>query len=233
MATKIHPTAVVHPTAVLEGDIEIGEGTTIGALTYILGPARIGARNRIYPHCVIGCDPEHKTEPATGPILIGDDNMIRELVVIQRGTGDRPTEIRNRAYVMDHTHVAHDCLVDDDVTLSPGVVLGGHAHALRGSNLGINAITHQFSTVGSFAMVGMGSVVTKDVPPFALVVGNPARFMRLNVHGVKRAGVDVDQVSIVDGRITGDHPSVRAVLDAFAASARRKLMPCTPSRAEE
>lgn len=232
MALKIHPTAKVHPTAVLEGDIEIGPETTIGPLTYILGPVTIGARNKIYPHVIIGCEGEHKTQPPTGPILIGDDNIIRELVVIQRGTGDRFTEIRNRTYIMDHSHVAHDVLVDDDVTLSPNITIGGHSHVLRGANMGIGSMCHQFSTIGSYAMIGMGAVVTKDVPPFALVAGNPARFMRMNTHGIKRAGVPEADVRIEDGKLVSAHANATPLFDAFTKSARRKLLPCVPSRGE-
>lgn len=233
MAPRIHPSAVVHPTAVLEGDVEVGPESSIGALTYILGPVTIGARTKIYPHCVIGCEGEHKTRPPTGPILIGDDNMIREMVVIQRGTGDRNTEIRSRTYIMDHCHIAHDVLIDDEVTLSPNITIGGHSHVLRGANMGIQSMCHQFSTIGAYAMVGMGSVVTKDIPPFALVAGNPARFLRLNTHGVKRAGIPEEQVLARDGKIVCDHEAAQPLFEAFSRSVRRKLLPCVPvARAE-
>jgi UDP-N-acetylglucosamine acyltransferase len=230
MTLKIHPTAKVHPTAVLDGDVEIGPETTIGALTYVEGPAVIGARNKIYPHCVIGCGPEHKSAPPTGPILIGDDNVIRELTVIQRGSGDRTTEIRSRTFIMDHVHIAHDCLVDDDVTIAPNTVFAGHVHALKGCNLGVGVVIHQFSTIGAYAMVGMGAVVTKDIPPFALVTGNPARFQRFNTHGVKRAGIPEGDVRLEAGTIVCTNPAAAELFEAFKRSARRKPLPCVPAR---
>ncbi len=230
MAAKIHPTASVHPTAVLDGDVEVGEGCVIGALTYILGPARIGAHTKIYPHCVIGCEGEHKTKGPVGAIVIGERNMIRELVVIQRGTGDHETTIGNDCYVMDHTHVAHDVVLDDEVTLSPNVVLGGHSHVLRAATIGIGAVTHQFSTVGAYSMTGMGAVVTKDVPPFAVVVGNPAKFLRLNTHGVKRAGVAEDAVKVEGGVLVSDHETVRSLSETFKKHVRRQILDLVPSR---
>lgn len=232
MAPRIHPSATVHPTAILDGDIEVGEGSSIGPFTYITGDVRIGARTKIYPHVVIGTEGEHKSRGPVGEIIIGDDCVIRELVVIQRGTGDRLTEIRSGCYVMDHCHIAHDVLVEEEVTMSPNVTLGGHTIVQRGATVGIGSMTHQFSTVGAFTMIGMGAVVTKDVPPFALVAGNPARFGRLNTYGVKRAGLAEDALATVDGLLVTRDPKAQAFIDAFQKCVRRKIMPLVPRGGE-
>ena len=233
MAPRIHPTATVHPTAVLEGDVEVGEGTKIGAFSYITGDVRIGARTEIFPHVVIGCGPEHKSRPPTGEIIIGDDVVIREFGVVQRGTGDKLTQIGNGCFLMDHCHVAHDCVLEAEVTMAPNVVLAGHVVIQRCATVGISTVLHQFSTVGAYTMIGMASVVTRDVPPFALVSGNPARFGRLNSHGVKRAGIAEDALVITDGILSTTDPTAQALLDAFHKSVRRKILPLIPRAAAE
>lgn len=179
----------VHPTAVLEGSIEIGEGTEIGPLCYLKGPLVIGKNNKIYPSCIIGTDAEHKGGTHNDPIFIGDDNVIRELTVIQRGSGEKPTKIGNKCFIMDHCHVAHDVVLHDEVTMSPNVVLGGHTIVMEGATIGIGAATHQFSVVGAYAMVGMNATVTKDIHPFSLVMGSPAKHARFNTHKFAKFGM--------------------------------------------
>ena len=221
----IHSTVKIHPTAVLEGDISIAEGTEIGALCYIKGPATIGKNNKILPHTVIGCDGEHKTAAPQGRIIIGDNNRISELVVIQRGTGDRDTQIGNNCYIMDHCHIAHDVLIQDDVTLSPNVVLGGHTIIMQGATVGIATITHQLSTIGSYSMIGMGSVVTKDIPPLCLVMGNPAHLQRFNTHVFKKLGIAEPDVEMHLGEspcLTTTSTIVKELYNDFNALSRRK-----------
>jgi UDP-N-acetylglucosamine acyltransferase len=200
-------TFTIHPSSIIEGEVkiahgvkigpfshiigpvQIGENTSIGSHCYIQGPVEIGERNRIFPHCVFGTDSEHKTAGSSGVIRIGDDNTIRELTVIQRGTGDRDTEIKDFCYIMDHAHIAHDVLLDNEVTISPNVVLGGHTVVLHNATIGIGVVTHQFSTIGAYAMIGMGSVVTKDAPPFSLVFGSPAKFKKYNEAQISKLGI--------------------------------------------
>jgi UDP-N-acetylglucosamine acyltransferase len=220
--------ATVHPSAVLEGDVELADDVTVGPFCYLQGPLVVGARTRIYPHCVIGTEGEHKSRRPAGVIRIGADVIVRELVVIQRGTGDHDTEIQDGCFVMDHCHIAHDVLVEREVTLSPNVTLGGHTHVLHGATIGIGAMTHQFSTVGAYAMLGMGAVVTRDVPPFCLVVGNPARFVRLNTHAFAAAGVGADELGVRDDALVTGSARVQQMIDDFAAHARRTRLPLSP-----
>jgi len=216
--------ATVHPSCVLQGDVELAADVTVGPFCYLQGPLVVGAGTRIYPHCVIGTEGEHKTRAPAGAIRIGAGVTIRELVVIQRGTGDRDTEVQDGCFIMDHCHLAHDVLVERDVTLSPNVTLGGHTHVLGGATVGIGAMTHQFSTVGAYAMIGMGAVVTRDVPPFCLVVGNPARFVRFNRHAFAAAGIDGSALAVVDGALRTSDARAQAHLDAFAAHVRRAVL---------
>ncbi|MDH5676563.1 MAG: hypothetical protein OEZ06_30875 [Myxococcales bacterium] len=226
----IDPSARVHPTAILDGEITIGAETEIGPFCYIEGRVVIGARNRIFPHVVIGTDPQHRTAEPTGPVLIGDDNVLRERVTVQRGTGDRSTEIRNGCYLMEGVHVSHDILIDDGVTIAASVTLAGHTVLLEGANLGMGAITHQFTTVGAYSMVGMGAIVTKDVPPLAVVAGNPAKLLRINGHVFEALGIEDGAVELTRGSdgvpraITYRHGRLQPLLARFRESTRRKTV---------
>lgn len=192
LCSTIHETSILEGEVILSdgvtigpychiiGPVKIGEGTSIGSFTYVEGPAELGARNRINPHCVIGTEPESRGKGPSGMIIIGDDNVLTEFTVIQRGTGDRDTEIGNNNFIMDNVHIAHDNKLFNNITIAPNVVLAGHVIIQDGATIGIGSSIHQFSTIGAYCMVGMGSIVTKDVPPFSLVSGTPAKFRRWN-----------------------------------------------------
>lgn len=218
----------IHPTAVLEGEVKIGAGSTIGAFCYLRGPIEIGEQTHISHHCAIGTDGEHKTKSSQGVVRIGSRTIIRETVVITRGTGDRDTEIGDGCYIMGHGHLCHDVVLGDGVTMAPGVVLAGHVHVHRGANLGVGAKAHQFSTIGAYAMIGMGAVITRDVPPFALVTGAPARFRRFNAHAFAAAGITAEDLELRDGELCSAHPAAQALIAAFGADVRRKKLPLAP-----
>lgn len=188
---RVRPSKRVHPTAVVDGVVDLLDGAEVGAFAYLTGHVVIGERTRISPHVVIGTDGEHRSARSVGAIRIGHDSTVREFCCIQRGTGERETSIGDRVMLMDRVHVAHDVVIDDDVTVSPGVVFGGHTHVHKGATIGIGASTHQHVTIGAYAMIGMGAVVIRDVPPFAVVVGNPARVLGRNEHAV-RALLSID-----------------------------------------
>jgi UDP-N-acetylglucosamine acyltransferase len=213
----------------VDGHVEFGVDCHVAPQAYLRGPLVVGHGTRVWPHAVIGTEGEHRRAESVGTIRIGSYSVVREFVAIQRGTGERETSVGDRAYLMNGSHVAHDCVLGDDVTTSPKVVLGGHTRVHRGATIGISAMTHQHTTVGAYAMIGMGSVVTRDVPPFCLVVGNPARFVRFNVHGARAAGIDPDCLFIHRGQLASDHHMVRELLAAFEADCRRKPIELTLS----
>jgi len=225
---KIHPTASIHSSVIMEGEIQIGANTTIGANSYLKGPLIIGENNKIGQHVMIGVDPEHKTKPAVGLVSIGDGNVIREFSVIQRGIGDLATQIQSNCFIMAFAYIAHDCLIESDVILCARVSLSGHCHVLKGAILGLSSSVHQFSTIGPHGFVGMGSIVVKDVPPFCVVVGNPACFARFNSHPFEQFGIKLQDLEVKDFHLQSTHPYLNDCINNFNTHVRRKVIPIDP-----
>ncbi|WP_353979840.1 acyl-ACP--UDP-N-acetylglucosamine O-acyltransferase [Salinicola endophyticus] len=205
----IHPTAIVDPTARLAADVEVGPysvigpdveidaGCVIGPHVVIKGPTRLGQRNRIFQFASVGeeCqDKKYAGEPTR--LEMGDDNVVRESVTIHRGTmQDRGvTTIGSRNLFMAYSHVGHDCLIGDDCILANQATLAGHVTLGNFSILGGLSAIHQFCHMGEHAMVGGCSAITKDIPAFIMVNGNPAAPHGLNSIGLKRRGFSAEAI---------------------------------------
>ncbi len=193
----IHPRAELHPTvqvgayAVIGERVKVGAGTVIGHHAVIDGYTEIGARNQIFPGAAIGLEPQDlKYDGSPSLVKIGDDNLIREYVTINRATGaGEATVIGNRNLLMAYVHVGHNCAIEDRVIISNGTALAGHIRIeSRATISGVLGI-HQFVQVGRLAMIGGMSRINRDVPPYMLVEGNPARVRSLNKVGLQRAGL--------------------------------------------
>jgi len=209
--TQIHPTAVIHPSVELDPTVQVGAyvvigahvkvggHTNIGPHAIIEGPCEIGQRNRIFPGAAIGLEPQDlKYKGANSRVKIGDNNIIREYVTINRATGENEvTFIGDGNLLMAYVHVAHNCVIENRVTIANGVAIAGHVHieakAVIGGVLGI----HQFVRIGRLAMLGGMSRIDRDVPPYMLVEGNPARVRSLNLVGLQRAGLTAEELGIL------------------------------------
>lgn len=205
MKTLIHPTAVIHPDAELHPTVQvgpyavIGEGvkvgpeTTIGAHAVLEGPTEIGARNQIFPGAAIGLAPQDlKYDGSNTRVKIGNDNRIREYVTIHRAThAGGATIIGEGNLLLAYVHVAHDCVIEDEVVISNSVNLGGHVHVESRATIGGMVGIHQFVHIGRLAMLAAMSRIDRDVPPYMLVEGHPARVRSLNLVGLRRAGIAV------------------------------------------
>jgi UDP-N-acetylglucosamine acyltransferase len=203
MATLIHPTAVIHPGAELDSTVKVGPyavigekvkvgpDTWIGAHVVLDGWTEIGARNQIFPGAAIGlASQDKKYDGSDSLVKIGDDNRIREFVTINCATyADEVTLIGDRNLIMAYTHVAHNCVIENQVVITNAVSLGGHVHIESQARVGGMTGIHQGVRIGRLSMVGGMSRITRDVPPYFLIEGNPARVRSLNLVGLQRAGV--------------------------------------------
>ncbi|MGK7917697.1 MAG: acyl-ACP--UDP-N-acetylglucosamine O-acyltransferase [Prochloraceae cyanobacterium] len=193
---ELHPTVKVCPYAVIGEGVKIGSQTTIGAHVVIEGQTEIGVGNRIFSGAVIGSEPQDlKYKGARSLVKIGDNNLIREYVTINRATDENEaTVIGNNNLLMAYAHVAHNCVIEDEVIIANSVALAGHIHieskAIISGVLGV----HQFVHIGRMAMVGGMSRINRDVPPFMLVEGNPARVRSLNLIGLRRKGLSSQEI---------------------------------------
>ncbi len=181
----------VGPFAVIGAEVEIGAGTRIGPHAVVNGKTRVGRDNRIFQFTSIGEDPQDKKyggEPTR--LEIGDRNQIREFVTIHRGTvqDQGVTRIGDDNLLMAYVHVAHDCRIGNQVIMANAASLGGHVEVQDWAILGGFTIVHQFSRIGAHSFCAMGSVLTKDVPPYVTVSGHPAEPHGINIEGLKRRG---------------------------------------------
>ncbi|HSH29103.1 MAG TPA: acyl-ACP--UDP-N-acetylglucosamine O-acyltransferase [Thiohalobacter sp.] len=187
----------IGPFSVIGPDVSIEAGTVIGPHVVINGPTRIGRDNRIYQFASIGEAPQDKKyagEPTE--LVIGDGNTIREGVTIHRGTvQDRArTLIGDDNWIMAYVHIAHDCDVGSHTILANNTALAGHVRVGDHAILGGFTLVHQFCAIGAHAFTAFGSVIGKDVPPFMMVSGHPARVHGLNSEGLKRRSFSADSL---------------------------------------
>jgi UDP-N-acetylglucosamine acyltransferase len=177
--------------SVIGPGVVIGQGTWIGPHVVINGPTQIGKENRIHPFASIGDAPQDRKysgEPTR--LEIGDRNVIREYVSINRGTVQYGgvTHLGDENWIMAHAHIAHDCQVGNRTVFANGASLAGHVSVDDCAILGGFTLVHQFCAIGTHAFCAFGSVINKDVPPFVTVTGNPARSSGLNAEGLRRHG---------------------------------------------
>jgi UDP-N-acetylglucosamine acyltransferase len=205
----IHATAIIDPTATLAAGVEVGpysvigaqveiaEGCVIGPHVVVMGPCRIGRDNRIFQFASVGEAPQdlkYKGEPTL--LEIGDRNVIREYVTLNRGTedGNGKTVIGCDNLFMAYSHVAHDCIVGNHCIFANAASVAGHVEVGDFTTLGGFTSVHQFTRIGTRAFCGLGSVVTQDIPPYSTAAGNRARVVGINKEGLKRKGFSADLI---------------------------------------
>lgn len=211
----------IHPTAIISGDVKLGSGNTVGPHVVVTGPVTIGDDNWIGAGVVIGAPPEVRSfehprnhyDKAGNGVVIGSFNVIREYAQVHQGWREQ-TRLGDDLFVMNQVYIAHDCQLSDHVTLASSVLLAGHVVVGAGANLGLGTSVLQRVRIGSDVMIGMGSVVTRDIPPLAKAFGNPARVRGANVVGMERAGYSREVIEQVVSSYEKNEPNLSA-LSAF------------------
>lgn len=210
MSARIHPTAIIDPSAELAEDVEIGpysvvgpdtrigKGTRIGPHVVIGAHTRIGLRNNIYQFCSIGEAPQDKKyagEP-TG-LDIGDDNTIREFCTLNRGTVQDAgvTRVGSNNWIMAYVHMAHDCQVGSHTIFANNAQLAGHVQVGDYAILGGFTVVHQFCRIGAHSLTAMGTILLQDLPPFVTASGNTAVPHGINAEGLRRRGFSTAAIS--------------------------------------
>jgi UDP-N-acetylglucosamine acyltransferase len=256
----IHKTAIIDPKAKISSNIEIGaytvigpnveidENTIINSHVSISGHTKIGKENKIYSFASIGNDPQDlKFNGEKTKLIIGDKNTIREYVTINPGTigGGGETKIGNNCLFMISSHIAHDCIVGNNVIIANNVPLGGHAIIEDSVVIGGNSAVQQFTRIGKMAMIGGMTGVLYDVIPYGLSTGNRNSLQGLNLIGLRRAKFENKEIlGLSDAykkifstnnlnenidKLNGSYknnPLVKNVIDFITKDKKRSI--CTP-----
>jgi UDP-N-acetylglucosamine acyltransferase len=212
--TAVHPTAIVDRGARLHGtvkvgaysvigpDVEIGEGSEIGPHVVVTGPTVLGRHNRVFQFASLGAEPQDKKyQPGDATrLIVGDGNTIREYVTMNRGTiqdlGE--TRVGSDNWIMASVHIAHDCIVGDHTILANGVTLAGHVTVEDWAILGGYVLVHQFCRFGTHCFVGGGTQVERDVAPFVMCDGLPAKARGINKEGLRRRGLSPAELDEIE-----------------------------------
>jgi UDP-N-acetylglucosamine acyltransferase len=209
MATLIADTACVDPRAEIADDVEIGpycvvgpdvkigRGTRLIGHVCISGVTTIGEHNLISPFAVIGGDPQDVSYQGTATrVEVGDHNIIREGVTINRASEKEEgvTRVGSHNYLMATSHVAHDCVLGDRITIANGSMLAGHVHVESHASISGGVAVHHYTTIGGYSFIGGQSRIYHDVPRYMLVDGNPSRVRCINVVGLRRNGLSAEAI---------------------------------------
>ena len=178
----------IHPTAIIEGKVELGEGNEIGPYSVLYGPLELGNGNWIGPHVTIGTPGQDTRNPrydsSNARVQIGNNNIIREYTAIQKPCYRDLTKIGDRVFLMQSVHVPHDAVIHDDVVITPMVVMGGIVRVLAGANLAVGCSVHQYSVIGHYSIVAMGAALTKNIRPFSKYV--PGKPISVNDYAIEK-----------------------------------------------
>jgi UDP-N-acetylglucosamine acyltransferase len=206
---RIHPTAVVHPGVKLADDVELGpytivgdgvelaSGVQVGSHVILVGRTTVGARTRIFPFSVIGEEPQVQGVQGETSLHIGADNVIREYASIHAGSsiGVGSTRIGDGNFILNNVHIAHDCQIGSNCVIASFSAMAGHVvvedYAVLGAMVGI----HQFCRIGESSFTGASTKLSKDVPPFAKVMGDRAHWAGVNSVGMRRRGIPDERIA--------------------------------------
>lgn len=214
----------IHPTAVIGAHVRLGTGNVIGPGVVLAGRVTLGDDNWLGAHVVIGSPPEVRGYPHTADwidsadalgVAVGDRCVIREASQVHGGWQER-TEIGDDAFIMNQCYIAHDCRLGDFVTTASHVAMGGHVRVGSRATLGLGTVVHQRRAIGAYAMVGMGSVVSRDVPAFVKAFGNPCRVTGTNTVGLQRNGFSDEAVAAVVAAVAAGDLTVLADVPELA-----------------
>lgn len=172
---------LIHETALINWDV-----------------VEMGTGNKVFPYATIGFDAQHIRAKTEGIVRIGDNNVIREACCINSPTSEtRLTLIGSRNYIMMYVNVGHDAIIEDETTISNASQISGHVHIMKNANIGLGCLIHQYQVIGSYSMLGMGTIVPKkaEILPGNMYVGSPARYLKQNEVGLVRNGVDEQTLS--------------------------------------
>ncbi len=209
---NIHSTAIIEEGAkiganvtigaftVIGGKVIIGDGTTVGSHTLIDGCTTIGKDNKIFSHAVLGTIPQDlKFNGEETELIIGDNNTIREHTLINTGTagGGYKTIIGNGCLLMGHVHIGHDCILADNIVVANSCAIAGHVEIDDNVVVGGMSAIHQFCKIGESSMVGGGSILVQDIPPFCICEGNRAVLRSLNINGLRRRFKDRSDIDAI------------------------------------
>ena len=195
---KIAVTVVIEPFVTIYKDVVIGEGTWIGSNVTIMDGARIGKNCRIFPGAVVSAPPQdmkYKGEAST--VTIGDNTIIRECVTLNRGTAldKNTTTIGSNCLLMAYVHIAHDCVIGNNVIIANSVQLAGHIEVQDYAFIGGASAVHQFVSIGAHSIISGGSLVRKDVPPYTKAGREPLSYVGINSVGLRRRGFSSEQIN--------------------------------------
>lgn len=212
----------IHPTVIIEGDVELGEGNKILPYTTLTGPLKIGDDNIIGPHVVIGSPGQDTRNPrydcSDKRVEIGDHNIIREFTAIQKPAYEDVTRLGDHIFLMQSVHIPHDAQLEDHVVITPMVVLAGITRILEGATLAIGSTVHQYGVVGQYSILAMGAAATRNILPFSKFI--PGKPPTVNTYALKKNGLieHLEEIrAYVEGAVAPTTPRVKAIVDHFEA----------------